>query len=97
MVTNASGRCVAVIGGSSQVAFFLVPRLLAAGHRVVVFSRGVPPWTYEAEVVRCDGAELPQALSARGPVDALLWLPPLLVLPGLLTSLRSVGVKRSWP
>jgi nucleoside-diphosphate-sugar epimerase len=39
-VTGESGMRVVVIGGTGHVGTYLVPRLVARGHEVVVFSRG---------------------------------------------------------
>ncbi len=85
---------VAVVGGSSQVARFLVPRLLAAGRSVTVYSRGTPPWDYGVPTVATGLADLPHVLGAAGQTSVLVWLPPLLLLPEVLSGLGRVGIRR---
>lgn len=85
---------IAVVGGSSQVARFLVPRLLAAGRSVTVHSRGTPPWDFGVPTARSALADLPGALAAGGRPSVLVWLPPLLLLPGVLPGLGTAGVRR---
>lgn len=85
---------VAVVGGSSQVARFLVPRLLAEGRPVTVYSRGTPPWDHGVPTVATGLAELPDLLAASVQTRVLVWLPPLLLLPEVLPGLGRAGIRR---
>jgi nucleoside-diphosphate-sugar epimerase len=49
---------ILVIGGTGQVATFLVPMLMEAGHEVVIGSRGKRTSTHSAKVVYCDGNDV---------------------------------------
>src|SRR5947209_5125046 len=46
---------VLVIGGTRFVGYYLVWRLLAAGHRVTIFSRGILPNPFGARVEHLQG------------------------------------------
>jgi len=91
---NAFQGDVAVVGGSSQVARFLVPRLLAEGRSVTVYSRGTPPWDYGVPTVATGLDDVPDLLAAKGQAGALFWLPPLLLLPDVLPRLGRAGIRR---
>lgn len=85
---------VAVVGGSSQIARFLVPRLIAAGRSVTVYSRSKPPWNLGVENVVAGLADLPAMLAAGRRTGVLVWLPPLLLLPEVLPGLGQAGIRR---
>lgn len=92
-MTTASSA-VAVVGGSSQVARFLVPRLVADGRQVTVLSRTPPPWAFSAQV-RCVPLDaVPEALRSAGSPATVFWLPPILLLSPWLDALCDVGMSR---
>lgn len=90
----AASRRVAVLGGTSQVARFLVPRLTAGGRRVTVYSRAQPQWMFDAPVRKVTLETLADRIAADGGPATLFWLPPILLLPPWLDSLYDAGVVR---
>lgn len=91
---TAETEHVALVGGSSQVARFVVPRLVRSGRRVDVYSRSPPPWQTSVPVDEVSLHEIPAKLQVAGRPAALIWLPPLLLLPPLLEALAEAGVRR---
>ncbi|MFO1321975.1 MAG: NAD-dependent epimerase/dehydratase family protein [Burkholderiales bacterium] len=86
---------VVVVGGTSQVGHFLLPRLAAAGYRVTAFTRGHPPVeTAGARWVAAGGDTFRDALGQGGSADILIWLAPLPTLPPALDEFMHSGVRR---
>lgn len=83
-----------MLGGTSQVARFLVPRLTAGGRWVTVYSRAQPPWTFDAPVRQVTLETLAERIAADGGPVTLYWLPPILLLPTWLDTLCDAGVVR---
>ncbi|OIR06779.1 N-acetylglucosaminyl-diphospho-decaprenol L-rhamnosyltransferase [mine drainage metagenome] len=95
--THAS-RTVIVSGATSQIGRFLLPRLAAAGYRVIALSRtGAPDWkdeyageTFWLRADIRDGASLVPMPSAR----TLIHLAPLVILPQQIEAFSALGVRR---
>ncbi|AKT39288.1 NAD-dependent epimerase/dehydratase family protein [Chondromyces crocatus] len=56
---------VLVLGGTRFIGYFLVQRLLAAGHDVTLFNRGLTPDPFGARVTRLHGDRHREGLAAR--------------------------------
>jgi nucleoside-diphosphate-sugar epimerase len=82
---------VLVTGASSQVGVFLIPRLLREGHELFAISRR---WRDAADGVTwlLDDVATPQ--TPWPPVDALIHIAPLRLLPGLLPKFIAQGGRR---
>ena len=68
---------VLVLGGSSQIGHFLLPRLIASGEAVIAISRH-PPATSNG--VQWQQGHLPDAMPALPPLSAIISFGPLLAL-----------------
>jgi nucleoside-diphosphate-sugar epimerase len=82
---------VLVTGASSQVGVFLMPRLLCEGHEVFAISRR---WRHGDDGVKwlLDDVATPQ--TSWPPVDALIHIAPLRLLPALLPKFIAQGGRR---
>ena len=83
---------VAVVGATSLVGHYLLPRLAAAGHAVHAISRTPPaaaagPWRWHAADVARDAAPLPA-------VTAAVHLAPLWLAPAVVAALAARGLRR---
>lgn len=87
-----------VVGATSQVGRFLLPRLTRAGYRVIALSRhGAPDWA-EATVddvlwLKADIHD-PACLDLLPVAHALIHLAPLMGLPTHLSAFAALGVRR---
>ncbi len=80
-----SDTSIVVAGGSNQVAFFLLPLLAGMGHRVVAISRSARPGWLSDRSVDWHQADLAgPSLALSEPVDALVYLAPMSLLPTTL-------------
>ena len=84
-------RRVLVLGATSLIGRFAVPRLLAAGAEVTAVSRG---GTGPVEGVRWVQGDLSAPDLALPPADAVLSLSPIWLLPAVLPALQAAGVER---
>lgn len=85
-----------VVGASSQVAHFLVPQLLAAGHGVIAISRHGPK-SHLAPSVKCIQADALQTnftLPAGFRIDVVFHLPPIWAGPVPVTLYQRAGAAR---
>jgi nucleoside-diphosphate-sugar epimerase len=80
-----------VTGASSQIGLFLIPRLLREGHELFAISRR---WRHGDDGVKwlLDDVATPQ--TPWPPVDALIHIAPLRLLPGLLPQFTAQGGRR---
>ncbi|MBI1395530.1 MAG: NAD-dependent dehydratase [Betaproteobacteria bacterium] len=85
---------VCVVGGGSQIARFLIPRLVERGNAVTVISSVARASTRSVRWIHGVQAPLDRLLVGECPIDTLVWLPPLDVLPGVLDHLQAAGVRR---
>ncbi len=89
-------RSVVVVGATSQVGHFLLPRLESAGIRAFALSReprssalgAMQTWICTTE------PDWREGLVRSGPIDAAVHLAPLPLLPPMLPVLRDAGVVR---
>jgi uncharacterized protein YbjT (DUF2867 family) len=82
---------ILVLGGSSQIGHFLLPRLLACGEPVVALSRH--PRTAQPEVHWLLG-HLPDAVPALPPLSAIICFGPLLAFADWLANAALVDAPR---
>lgn len=91
-------RTVMVVGATSQVGRFLLPRLVQGGYRVIALSRhGAPEWAdREMQDVLWLKADIhdPGDLDALPAAHVLIHLAPLMILPTLLSSFAALGIQR---
>ena len=95
-------RTVMVVGATSQVGRFLLPRLVRAGYRVIALSRhGAPDWADRADSratqeVRWLKADIhdPACLDLLPPAHTLIHLAPLMGLPTHLSAFAELGIRR---
>jgi len=85
---------VVVVGGSSQIRHFLLPRLVNAGYPVTVFTRGEHASNPDVRWVTASHDGLGDAIVALGHCPTLIWLAPLPALPALFDKLVDAGVQR---
>ena len=83
---------VAVVGATSLVGHYLLPRLAAAGHAVHAISRKPPaseagPWRWHA-------ADVSEGASALPAVTAAVHLAPLWLAPAVVEALAARGLRR---
>lgn len=89
-------RSVVVIGATSQIGHFLLPRLEGAGVRTFALSRerrsstqdGTQTWLCTTD------PDWGQGLARSGPIDAAIHLAPLPLLPAMLRALHDAGIAR---
>lgn len=82
---------VLVLGGSSQIGHFLLPRLLASGEPVIALSRHASSTPSEVQWLR---GHLPDAVPALPPLSAIISFGPLLALAQWLASTPIAGAPR---
>jgi len=82
---------VLVLGGSSQIGHFLLPRLLDRGEPVVALSRHPPS---DASPVQWRLGQLPDAVPALPPLSAIISFGPLLALAQWLADNPLIGAPR---
>ncbi|MEM9532914.1 MAG: NAD-dependent epimerase/dehydratase family protein [Pseudomonadota bacterium] len=89
---TGTGKKILVAGGGNQVAAFLLPALLRAGHRVRVHSRrSRPAWVAEHAQLTWDVGPWHQAHHAAADAQALIYLAPLDQFPALWCGLSGVA------
>jgi nucleoside-diphosphate-sugar epimerase len=85
---------ILVLGGTSLIGRFFLPRMAAAGRRVVVLGRVERPGESGARWVVGDLTQ-PETLSAAGRVAAVVSLSPIwLLTPDALAALHGLGMAR---
>jgi len=89
-----SGRkpLVLVTGASNQVGYFLLPRLLHAGYRVLAIARHRPDWVPSHTDLNWRCRDLRQGYSVPDPLHAVVHMAPLAVFAGLEQSGAGVVV-----
>lgn len=85
-----------IVGASSQVAHFLVPQLLAVGHRVIAISRHGPKSSLAPSVkcIRADALQTNFALPAGLHIDVVFHLPPIWAGAVPVTLYQRIGAAR---
>jgi len=85
-----------VVGASSQVAHFLIPQLLAAGHSVIAISRlgAKPSLARNVNCIRADVLQTDFALPAYLHIDIVFHLPPIWVGAVPVTPYQRTGAAR---
>jgi nucleoside-diphosphate-sugar epimerase len=79
---------ILVLGGSSQIGHFLLPRLLARGESVIALSRRPPS---DPSPVQWRLGQLPDAVPLLPPLSAIISFGPLLALAQWLADNPLVG------
>ena len=82
---------ILLTGASSQVGLFLIPRLLREGHELFAISRR---WRDGAVGVKWLQDDVAKPQTPWPPVDALIHIAPLRLLPGLLPKFIAQGGRR---
>lgn len=91
----AASRRILVLGATSLVGRFALPRLVAAGFEVSAVSRTSHETMVGVDWVRRDLADAATAAAAAlPPADAALSLSPIWLLPAALPALERAGVRR---
>jgi nucleoside-diphosphate-sugar epimerase len=98
---SAAAHRALVFGATSQIGFFLLPRLAAAGMEVVALTRGAGLQNADDEADRArviwrryPPGPLKTSIGDATPVAAAFFLAPLAWLPPLIPELAGLGVQR---
>lgn len=82
-----------VLGGTSLVGRFLLPRLAAEAVPTSVISRSPGPGDGAVRWIAADLTD-PASLSDAGPADQVFSLSPIWLLPAVLPALKELGMRR---
>jgi len=96
-MSGDAARTALVVGAASQIGHFLLPRLAAAGWRVVALKRSapLPPPCADVRVSwTLLGAAPGRRLTGSEAASALIHLAPIATLPGLIEEAAARGVRR---